>query len=71
MENLTVTIPDINLANAIRDAIGLSFEESIPQKELKELEELNAEEKEIEDITGLESASGLKVLELQKTELVI
>ena len=45
MENLTVTIPDFNLAAAVQEALGLGSSDPIPQKKLEELEKLHAEEK--------------------------
>ena len=59
-----VTIPDANLAAAIRKTLGLGPTDPIPQKKLEELEQLRADRKEIRDLTGLEKAIGLKRLDL-------
>ena len=69
MENLTVTIPDSNLAAAVQKALDLGPTDPIPQDKLEELEKLHAEEKGIKDLKGLEKAIGLKVLELQKNQI--
>lgn len=57
-----VTIPDTNLAVVVRDALGLDPNDQIPKKKLERLETLSAFQKNIEDLTGLEKAIGLKTL---------
>ena len=52
-----VTIPDVNLAATLRDAIGLNENESITEEKLQELESLDATKKDIKDLTGLEKAT--------------
>ena len=64
-----VTIPDGNLAAAVREALGLGATDPIPQTALEKLERLDAKEKGIKDLTGLEQATGLKILELQKNQI--
>ena len=64
-----VTIPDGNLAAAVREALGLGATDPIPQTALEELEHLDAKEKGIKDLTGLKKATGLKILELQKNQI--
>ena len=64
-----VTIPDANLAAAIRKTLGLGPTDPIPQKKLEELEQLHANEKEIRDLTGLEKATGLKRLGLDRNRI--
>ena len=64
-----VTIPDINLANAVRKALDLGPTDPIPQKELEELEQLIASQKSISDLTGLEEATGLMTLTLSGNQI--
>ena len=45
MNNTYVTIPDINLAAAIRDALSLGPTDPIPQNQFEGLEELYADGK--------------------------
>ena len=40
-----VTIPDVNLAAAVREALGLGPTDPIPQMALEKLENLDAKEK--------------------------
>ena len=65
----TVTIPDASLAAAVRKTLGLGPTDPIPQKELEKLEQLHANEKGIKDLTGLEKATGLTVLELNRNRI--
>ena len=60
---LNVVIPDPNLELAIREAIGKAHA-PIYVKDLEGLTELNAQEKGIVDITGLEYCTNLEVLNL-------
>ena len=64
-----VTIPDANLAEAVREALDLGQTEPIPQKELEKLENLDAKAKGIKDLTGLEKATGLIILQLRKNQV--
>ena len=57
-----VTIPDANLAAVLREALGLEPNAPIPKKKLETLETLDAFQKDIGDLTGLEKATGLKTL---------
>ena len=57
-----VTIPDANLATVVREALGLDPNAPIPKKKLEALEILQALDKDIGDLTGLEKATGLKTL---------
>ena len=65
----TVTIPDASLAAAVRKTLGLGATDPIPQKELEKLEQLHANEKGIRDLTGLEKATGLTVLDLNRNRI--
>ncbi|RKU30417.1 hypothetical protein C6497_04330 [Candidatus Poribacteria bacterium] len=64
-----VTIPDANLAAAIRKTLGIGPTDPIPKKKMEELEQLHANEKEIRDLTGLEKATGLKRLSLNRNRI--
>ena len=60
-----VSIPDPNLAAAVRESIG----DTITTQTLLNLTSLDADEREIEDITGLEHAHNLRHLYLQKNAI--
>ena len=60
-----VSIPDPNLAEAVRESIG----DTITTQTLLNLTSLDADEREIEDITGLEHAHNLRHLYLQKNAI--
>ena len=60
-----VTIPDANLAAVVREALGLDPNAPIPKKKLEALEILYAVEKDIGNLTGLEKATGLKILTIR------
>ena len=64
-----VTIPDASLAAVVHDALDLAPSDPIPEKRLKELEELSTYQYNIEDLTGLEKATGLKVLRLYDNKI--
>ena len=64
-----VEIPDPNLKQAIREALTLSDEIPLTQQEMQRLTRLEAPEKQIEDLTGLEYASNLKWLRLQRNNI--
>ncbi|MXY28857.1 leucine-rich repeat domain-containing protein [Candidatus Poribacteria bacterium] len=57
-----VSIPDANLAAAVREIIG----DSITTHTLLDLKHLTASERGIENLTGLEHASNLRNLNLQR-----
>ena len=57
-----VSIPDPNLASAIRDALELKSRETIMQLDLLALRGLRAYNAQITDLTGLEHARNLKYL---------
>ena len=73
MENLAVTIPDANLAAAIRDALRLGPTDPILQNKLEKLEHLEDKGSAsgvISDLTGLEKATGLNTLELHWNRII-
>ena len=64
-----VSIPDVNLSAAVQEALGLSRNDPIPQKELEKLDRLVVMENNIKDITGLEKAIGLTHLRLDSNQI--
>ena len=54
-----VEIPDPNLERAIREDLGLSSEIPITQQEMLRLRDIEAGQRQITDLTGLEFASNL------------
>ena len=59
-----VDIPDPNLESAIREELNLPDEIPLTQQEMLRLAQLETQEKQIEDLTGLEGATNLKKLSL-------
>ncbi len=64
-----VSIPDVNLAAAIRDASGLPVGAPITTSTMLKLRELNASDLGITDLTGLAYATNLTDLYLSSTEV--
>ena len=64
----TITISDLNLAAAIRDTLNLSGN-NITQLEMSALTGLVANEKNITNLTGLEHARQLRLLELMRNKI--
>ena len=65
----TVSIPDPNLASAVRKALGLSPNVPIPQRAIANLRELDARKSKIKQLTGLEHATRLRMLELRENQI--
>ena len=65
----TVTFPDENLAAAIRGALGKPPGEEITTAELAELTELEAGERGIADLTGIEHLTNLSKLVLWRNQI--
>ena len=65
----SVSIPDSNLAAAVRETLNLSPRDAITQLDMLRLTRLNASEREIKDITGLEHATNLNVLSLEHNQI--
>ena len=61
--------PDIGLAAAVRDALGIDSQHRISADTLQALTTLNAARREITDLTGLEHATNLTELELYINEV--
>jgi Leucine-rich repeat (LRR) protein len=66
-EHSEIQFPDPNLEAVIRDAINIP-EGSIYAMDLEGLKELDAREKSIKDITGLEHCSNLEDLDLRSNQ---
>ncbi len=64
-----VEIPDLNLESAIREALGLPDEIPLTQTEMLRLTRLEAPEKQIEDLTGLEHATNLKRIAVHRNNI--
>ena len=64
-----VSIPDPNLASAVRNFLGLPQETSITQQMMQELTFLNAQDAQISDLTGLEHATNLELLNLKSNQI--
>ena len=64
-----VSIPDANLATAVRDALGLRRFINITQLDLLKLTALSAENQGIKDLTGLADAKNLKYLFLGQNQI--
>ena len=65
----TVSIPDVNLATAVRGVLGLRRFRNITQLDLLKLTGLSAENLEIKNLTGLEHAKNLKYLFLSHNQI--
>ena len=63
-------IPDENLRAAIEDALGKRSGEAITVEEMESLTELRSQYANIEDLTGLEHATGLTELHLAYNDIV-
>ena len=55
-------MPDANLRSAVRAALGLAANEEFSKDDLATLTSLDAPQRQIADLTGLESATGLTTL---------
>ena len=65
-----VLIPDSNLAKTVREALDLSPNAPIIDREMWRLIELKATEKQIKNLTGLEHAVQLRRLDLWKNQII-
>ena len=64
-----VRIPDANLAEAIREALGLDASTPITERVMKRLTTLHAPEQQIKNLKGLEHATGLIRLDLWENQI--
>ena len=65
----TISIPDANLAAAVRDALGLTSRQNITTRDMLGLKGVFAWNKEIRNLTGLEHARNLKYLHLSNNQI--
>ena len=65
----TVEVPDDNLAAALREALGLAQHLPILRTELAALPELDARNRGITDLSGLQEATGLTTLNLSRNSI--
>ena len=64
-----VHIPDPNLHAAIAEALGKSPNSPITVQEMERLRELDARNRDIQDLTGLQLATNLSALDLDNNEI--
>ena len=64
-----VSIPDVNLATAVREALGLRRFSNITQLDMLKLTGLSADKQEITNLSGLEHARNLKYLFLSHNQI--
>ena len=64
-----VEIPDPNLEHSIQEKLGLSDRTAITQADMLQLGSLDASNKEVEDLAGLEHATNLTWLALSSNEI--
>ena len=64
-----VSIPDANLAAIVREAVGLDQSDAISSHTMLELQGLNAHNRYITDLTGLEHAINLRSLHLEDSSV--
>ena len=64
-----VEIPDPNLRHAVREALTLSDDMLLTQQEMLRLTQLEAPEKHIKDLTGLEHATNLKWIDVHRNNI--
>ena len=57
-----ISMPDVNLAAAVREALNLNSDAALTSHKMLELTYLNAPDRQITDLTGLEYALNLKEL---------
>ena len=63
-------IPDPNLKQAILETLNLPDEIPLTQQEMSRLTNLDAEERDITDLTGLEYATNIRFLQLHRNPIV-
>ncbi len=64
-----ISIPDENLASAIRETLSLEIEAATTQPDMQQLKSLSATNQEITDLTGLEFAINLQNLVLTDNQI--
>ncbi len=68
--NQSVSIPDANLSSAIRETLNLKQGDSLTRLNLLKLTHLNAHNRQITDLTGLEHATQLQNLNLSGNQVI-
>lgn len=69
LEDTVVDFPDPNLHAAVQEALGLASRDAITPELLQTLTQLDAWDREITDLTGLEHATQLKVVDLHSNAI--
>ena len=69
VEDMVVDFPDPNLRTAVQEALGLASRDAITPEMLQTLTQLDAWDREIIDLTGLEHATRLKVANLHNNTI--
>ncbi len=64
-----VNIPDKNLRKAVKSALDMEAGDKITEIEMEELTSLDAEDKNIKDLTGMEYAINLEELKLSENKI--
>ena len=64
-----VQIPDPNLRAAIAEALGKGLNVPITVEEMERLEELEAQDKDIQDLTGMQFATNMRRLVLSENQI--
>ena len=64
-----ISIPDVNLQAAVRNALGLATDAAVTSINLLNLVRLDAKEQQITDLTGLEHAKNLRSLTLNNNHI--
>ena len=64
-----VSIPDANLAAAVRKALDLRENAPITRQLIQKLTELDASDSQIKNLTGLEHATRLRLLEVRRNQI--
>ena len=62
-------MPNVNLRQAVREALELPADKLLTKDKISRLKDLNARDSGITDITGLEFATKLRVLHLDKNSI--
>ncbi len=69
--SIDVKIPDLNLERAVREELGLQAETPLTQLVMNQLTRLDAPEKQIKDLTGLEHATNLKWIDVHQNNISV
>ena len=64
-----VQIPDTNLAKAVRNALGIPSSTPLTQQTMQQLTTLNVYRRDVQNLSGLEYATGLTELKLSENQI--